>query len=109
MFKKLCLTFLFSFSVLPVYSELSTEDLNAIKSMVVESETRLKEYIDIKFANVDQRFQLVEKQIQTVEKQIDSVDKRVAHSSNVTYGLIALIVVAVGIPQIIVIVQNRRN
>ena len=99
----LLLTILLSLLVLPAYSELSSTDLDkiwlivndTIKKEISESEARLKEYVNIKFENV--------------EKQILSVDKRVAHSSNVTYGLIALIVVAVGIPQIISVVQSGKN
>ena len=107
---KLFQTILLSLLVLPAYSQLSSTDLDkirlivndAIKKEISESEARLKEYVNMKF-------ETVEKQIQAVEKQIGSVDKRVTHISNVTYGLIALIVVAVGIPQIISVIQSGKN
>ena len=78
-------------------SRLSPEDLDKIKLIVIEvvkkeitdSETRMKDYVNV-------RFDALQKEIGAVEKQIESVDKRVTQATNIIYGLIALIVVAVG-------------
>lgn len=121
---KLFLTILLSLLVLPAYSQLSSTDLDkiklivndAIKKEISEYEARIKEYVNIKFETVEKRFEGVEKRFDTIEgrfdivdKQIGGLDKRVTHSSNVNYGLIALIVVAVGIPQIISVIQSIKN
>ena len=84
-------------------SRLSPEDLDKIKLIVIEvvkkeitdSETRMKDYVNVRF--------------DALQKEIESVDKRVTQATNIIYGLIALIVVAVGIPQIIAVWQGRRN
>ena len=97
--KTLCITAIFcSLIAAPVFSQvsLSTDDLNKIrlivhdvvKEEITASEARLKDYVNVRF---------------------DSVDKRVTQSINITYGLIALIVVAIGIPQIISMLQGRKQ
>ena len=102
-------------------SELTQEDLDKIRLLVNEevsksvaasearlkaeianSEARMKQYVDLKIENV-------ETQIKAVEKQIISVEKQITHSTNLTYGLIALIVAAVGIPQIIMVWRSRSD
>ena len=93
------LTILFCVITLPVNAQLKDADLNKIKLIVneavdkkiSESEKRMKEYIDIRFNAVDQRF--------------DGIDKRISQSNNITYGLIALIIFAIGLPAW----QNRRD
>ena len=55
----------------------------------------MKDYVNVRF--------------DALQKEIESVDKRVTQATNIIYGLIALIVVAVGIPQIIAVWQGRRN
>lgn len=81
---------------LPVQGELDDADLNKIRLVVIEvvekeiseSEKRLKEYIDTKNENLDKRLSLV---------------------TILICGLIALIVVAVGIPQIIIVWQSTKD
>lgn len=77
-----------------VRKELS-EVKKELKDEIDSSEKRMKDYVNVKF--------------DALEDKIESVDKRVTHVTNISYGLIALIVVAVGIPQIIAIWQGRRN
>ena len=105
----------------PALSELTQEDLDKIRLLVNEevsksvgasearlkaeianSEARMKQYVDLKIENV-------ETQIQAVEKQIISVEKQITHPTNLTYGLIALIVAAVGLPQIIMVWRSRSD
>ncbi|RKU30425.1 hypothetical protein C6497_04370 [Candidatus Poribacteria bacterium] len=72
---------LFSIIVLSAYSELTPTDLEKIREIVKEavneSEKRTKEYVNVRF---------------------DSVDKRLTHQANITYGLMALVAVAIGVP-----------
>ena len=111
--KTLCITaILCSLIAVPAFSQVSltSDDLNKIRLIVKEeiaevrkelkeeitkSEARMKDYVDVKF--------------DALEKEIQSVEKRVTYGINITYGLIALIVVAVGIPQAIAVWQGRHQ
>ena len=92
---------------LPAFAELTPEDLDKIRLIVnesidkkiSESEKRMKEYMDIRFNAVDKRFDDFK---DSVNKRFDDVNKDFDHANNLTYALIALIVVAVGIPQILI-------
>ena len=75
----------------PICAQLTPDNLLDIQKIIKESETqmkdeinasetRMKEYVDIKFKSVDDRITLV---------------------TNLVYALIALIVLGIGIPQII--------
>ena len=106
----LILLVLFCAIALPARAELTPEDLDKIRLIVKEevkaeielSERRMKTYIDLKI-------EAVEAKIEVVETKIAGVEKRVTHTTNLTYALIALVVIAVGIPQIIVAWQSTRN
>ncbi len=82
------LTILLSIIVLPVHSDLTPTDLDKIeeivKKAVTESEKRTKDYVDVRFDSVNVRF--------------DNVDKRMTQQANFTYGLMALIAIAIGFP-----------
>lgn len=73
---------------MPVLAELTAEDIEKIDAKLKESETRIKEYIDIKD---------------------ESVDKRLSLITTLIVGLIALIVLAVGIPQILIAWRSRTE
>ena len=118
--KTLCITaILCSLIAVPAFSQVSltSEDLDKIrlivndvvKEEIAASEARMKDYVNIRFDSVDKRFDSVDKRFDSVEKEILSVDKRITYGINVTYGLIALIVVAIGIPQFISVLQGRRQ
>ncbi len=104
--KTLCITaILYSLIAVPAFSQvsLSTKDLDKIrlivndvvKEEIAASEARIKDYVNVRF--------------DSVEKEIQSVDKRVTYGINITYGLIALIVFAIGIPQFISVLQGRQQ
>ena len=113
------ISILFCAIALPVFGELTDADLDKIRLIVNDSEKRLRQEIkeelapikaniaqlDTRLRNVEiavgsltGRIDGVEKQIGGIEKQIGGVEKQISHATNVTYGLIALIVVAIGIP-----------
>ena len=116
---------------MPARAELTSEDLNKIRLIVKEEikkelsifETRIKEYVDIRFENVDTQFKSIDKQFESVDKRFDSVDtqfegvaerfesvdNQIMHVTYVTYGLIALIVAAIGIPQIIMAWRSEQD
>ena len=84
----LAFSILFSVIALPALGELTTEDLEKIREIVKTSEERTKEHINT---------------------QIESVDKRLSLVTTLIVGLIALIVLAVGIPQILMALRSRRD
>ena len=84
----LVLSILFSVIALPTLGELTVEDIEKIDEKIKESETRTKEHINT---------------------QIQSVDKRLSLVTTLIVGLIALIVLAVGIPQILMALRSRRD
>ena len=93
---------LFSATVLPTFAALSDVDLDKIRLIVTEEVTKEldKELAPIKvsIAQIDTRLQNVEIAIGALTGRIDGVEKQVSHATNLTYGLIALIVVAIGLP-----------
>lgn len=98
---------LFCAITLPALGELDDADLNKIRLVVnevvekeiSESEKRLKEYIDTKNENLDKKLSLVN----------ENLDKRLSLVTILICGLIALIVVAVGIPQIIIAWRSTHD
>ena len=99
-----------------VFADLSVADLEKIESIVKDSEARMKEYVtgeiekvNIKITEMDKR---LTSDIKSVEKQltiqIGAVDTQVGRNFNLVLGLIALIAVAVGLPQIITAWQGRK-
>ena len=108
----------------PAHSELMTQDLDKIRLVVQEEikkeisifEIRIKEYIDLRFVGVDKQFQGVGTQFQgvgtqfqSVGTQFQSVDRQITHVTYITYGLSALIVAAIGLPQIIMALRNQKS
>ena len=70
----------------PVFSELTVQDLEKIRSIVKESEDGLREHIDFKVSEMDKRLNMI---------------------FGFVIALISLIVVVVGIPQIIMVWRGR--
>ena len=100
---------LFSATVLPTFAALSDADLDKIRLIVSEEVTKeldkelapIKKELDLiktSIAQIDTRLRNVEIAIGALTGRIDGVEKQVSHATNVTYGLIALIVVAIGLP-----------
>jgi len=84
----LALSILFCAIALPVLGELTVQDIEKIDAKIQASEDRIKEYIDIKN---------------------DSIDKRLSLVTTLIVGLIALIVLAVVIPQAILTLRESGN
>ena len=77
----------------PVFSELSVDDLDKIRSIVKESEERVKEHVDLKIKNVNDK--------------VNEMDKRLNLISNLVIALVALVILAVGVPQIVMAWQEK--
>ena len=82
-----------------VFSELTVEDIEKIGSLIQASEDRLKTDIQ---ASEDRLKEHVDLKIKTVSIKIDEMDKRLNQTWGLVVALSALVVVAVGIPQIII-------
>ena len=94
----LAFSILFCAIALPVLAELTDADLNKIRLIVNEEVTKELAPIKADIAQLDDRLRNVEIAVGSLTGRIDGVEKQVSHATNVTYGLIALIVVAIGIP-----------
>ena len=77
----------------PIFSELTVKDLEKIRSIVKESEDSVKGHVDLKIKNVSDK--------------VDEMDKRLNLISNLVIALVALIILAVGVPQIIMAWRER--
>jgi len=113
----LLFSILFCAIALPALGELKDADLDKIRLIVNDSEKRIKtdikadiaasekgvkEYIDTKIEGVNGRFTGVDGRFTGLEGQITTL-------TYLVYALIALIVIAVGIPQIIMTVRDNSN
>lgn len=83
----------------PALGKLTVEDLDKIRSIVKESEDGLKEEI----AGSEKRTK------EYIDLKISSVEKQITLLTNFVYGLIALIVVAIGIPQILIAWRSIKS
>ena len=82
----------------PTLAELTPQNLDKIRLIVNEEIKKESSTINEKIDRLNTGIQNVEKDMSWVRGKLDGVEKQVSHATNVTYGLIALIVVAIGIP-----------
>ena len=117
------LSVLFCAITLPALGDLTDTDLNRIRLIINEEiEEAIKPIkTDIvtlqtdvawmrgKLESVDKQFESVDKQFESVDKQFVGVRNQITHVTYLTYGLIALIVAAVAIPQILITLQSAKD
>lgn len=101
----LVLSILFSVVVLPALGELMEADLNKIRLIVNDEVKPIK--ADIVTLKTDVAW--IRGKFEGIDKQFEGVNQRITHETNVSYGLIALIVAAIAIPQIIVAWRSRKD
>ncbi len=93
----LCFTFLALTA--PIHADLTAQDIEKIrfiiKEEVTESEKRMKEHVS--------------QEIKTINVKIEEMDKRLNLISNLVIALIALIIIAVGIRQIVIAWKSRKD
>ena len=105
---------------LPSFAELTPQDLKEIRLIVKEEiETVIdKELAPIKadiasmkadIVSLKEGFARLDGRLTGVENRITGVEKQIAMVANLVFALIALIVVAVGIPQIIITWRSRKD
>lgn len=100
----------------PALAELNQDDLNKIrliakeevKTEITASEKRMREYIDLKFENVETRFQSIDQRFDDVNKRFDDVNGKMNMLIYFLCGLIALIAIAI-IPQYIFLWRSQNT
>ena len=102
----------------PVFAELTPEDIRIIReevTAIVEAESaalekRLREYVDLKFEVLDTKFttKLAEMDTKFTTK-FEAVDKKQDFILTLVTSLIALVVLAIGIPQIIIALKQKDH
>ena len=100
--------FLFTSSA---FAELTPADVQTISNIVEKavsaSEKRTREYIDLKLEGLESR---LTSKMDSVESRMDSVERNITLIVALVVGLMVLVVLAVGIPQLILISkQNNQN
>ena len=105
----LLFSILLSALAMPAMGELSKADLDQIRLIIVDSEKRVKEEVKAEIAitntkidGLETRLRAVETDVAWTRGKLDSLDKHIN-------WLMALIVVAVGIPQLVIAWRSRKD
>ncbi len=102
--------------VQPAFAALTPDDIQIIREEVTKIvkeqndtlEKRLREYVDLKFEVLDTKFITKFEALDTkVTTLFGEVDKRLTYILILVTSLIALIVLAIGIPQIIITLKQK--
>lgn len=101
----LLFSILFCAIALPGFAELTEADLNKIRLIVNEGIKPIE--ADIVLLKTDTAW--IRGKLESVDEQFEGVNNQITHSRRITYGLIALIVAAVGIPQIIIAWRSKKD
>lgn len=101
----LLFSILFSAIALPSLGALTEADLNEIRLIVNEEVKPIK--ADIVTLKTDVAW--IRGKLEGVDRQFEGVNQRITHATNVSYGLIALIVAALAIPQILIAWRSRKD
>ena len=113
------LSVMFLLFTVPAFSELTTADIEKIRSIIKEesiaSEKRMKEYFSHEIAKVSIKIEEMDKRLTSEIRALDSrltveiraLDKRLDHIFTLVIALVAFIAVVIGIPQIIVAMQRK--
>jgi chaperonin cofactor prefoldin len=84
--------------VLPAFADLTSQDLDKIRLIVKAEITKTTAKIE----TLDTRLRTVDQGVAWVRGKLDNLDKQIS-------WLIALIIIAVGIPQIVVAWRSRKD
>ena len=103
--KVLLFSIMFCAIALPSLGELTDADLDKIRWIVNEEIKPIE--ADIVLLKTDTAW--IRGKLESVDEQFNGVNNQITHSRYLTYGLIALIVVAVGIPQVVMAWRSRKD
>ncbi|RKU37491.1 hypothetical protein C6496_10435 [Candidatus Poribacteria bacterium] len=99
------LSILFSAIALPAFGALTDTDLDKIRLIINEEIKPIK--ADIVSLKTDVAW--MRGKLEGVDKQFEGVDRQITHVTYITYGLIALIVTAIAIPQILIAWRAEKS
>lgn len=99
----LLLSILFCTIVMPAFADLTPQDLEKIRSIIKEEVDPLKTEIK----SIKDDIKPLKDDVAWMRGRLEGVDKQISHVTYLTYGLIALIVAAIGIPQIIMVWRSK--
>ena len=88
------------------FAELTPKDIQTITDIIEKSEKRTREYIDTKLEAFEHK---LTGRIEALEGKVDATDKNITLIMPLLVGLMALIVLAVGIPQLLLIFRQRSQ
>ncbi|MDE0687568.1 MAG: hypothetical protein OXI61_05320 [Candidatus Poribacteria bacterium] len=101
----LALLILLSPIAMPAVAALTDADLNKIRLIVKEEIKEELKPIKAEIGSIETNIDTLKSDIGTLKEgvarldgRMDGIEKQVSHATNLTYGLIALIVAAIGIP-----------
>lgn len=101
---------LFYAIALPALGELTPQDLDKIRLIVKEEITELKKEIKEDIATSEKNMrEYINIKVDSVNIKVDSVEEQITFLSYLVYALIALIVGAIAIPQLIMTWRSRRE
>ena len=107
--KVLLLAICFLILTTNAFAELTQSDLEKIDKLIQESEARIKEYVDLKISALDVKLTGEIKALdERLTGKINSLDGRLTQVYGFVIALVALIAVAVGLPQILVARQGKE-
>ena len=101
----LAISILFSAIALPALGELTKTELNQIRLIVNDEVKPIKANIVTPKTDVA----WIRGKFEGIDKHFEGVNQRITHATNISYGLIALIVAAIAIPQIIMAWRSRKD
>ena len=99
----------FSLLALPALAELTDTDLDKIRLIVNEEVKKEIATTNKKIEDLDTRLRDVEENVSFVRGKIEGTDKQTSLITNFVYGMIALIVAAIAIPQLIMAWRSGRD
>ena len=112
----LFLSVLFCAIALPALGDLTDTDLNRIRLIINEEIKKESSTTNQKIDALDARIQNVEKDVAWVRGKLDGIDKQfegiheqIMHVTYATYGVIGVIILVVGIPQITLTLRSGRD
>ena len=91
---------------MPAFADLTPQDLEKIRSIIKEEVDPLKTEIasmKTEIKSIKDDIKSLKDDVAWTRGRLEGVDKQISHVTYLTYGLIALIVAAIGIPQIIMV------
>ena len=92
------ISILFYAIALPALGQLTDADLDKIRLIVKEEIKEELKPIKTEIASIKTDTDTLKTNVARLDGRLTGVEKQISHATNVTYGLIALIVVAIGIP-----------